>query len=160
MLATGRNAPQHPQQVASEGARRIGGDWCKAAAQAMPRGQHHRQLREQSLGFAHIGRVIGGGGIDIGVGMGTPIAAASSGTVFYSGEMGGYGLVVLIDHGNGMVTLYAHQSQLIAVKGQSVSRGTTVGLVGSTGHSTGPHLHFEVRLGANGNAVDPMGYLG
>lgn len=99
-------------------------------------------------------------GIDIGVGMGTPIAAASSGTVFYSGEMGGYGLVVLIDHGNGMVTLYAHQSQLIASKGQSVSRGTTIGLVGSTGHSTGPHLHFEVRLGSSGNAVDPMGYLG
>jgi len=99
-------------------------------------------------------------GIDIGVGMGTPIAAASGGTVFYSGEMGGYGLVVLIDHGNGMVTLYAHQSQLIAVNGQSVSRGTTIGLVGSTGHSTGPHLHFEVRLGSSGNAVDPMGYLG
>jgi septal ring factor EnvC (AmiA/AmiB activator) len=99
-------------------------------------------------------------GIDIGVGMGTPIAAASGGTVFFAGEMSGYGLVVLIDHGNGMVTLYAHQSQLMSVKGQSVARGTTIGLVGSTGHSTGPHLHFEVRLGSNGNAVDPMGYLG
>jgi murein DD-endopeptidase MepM/ murein hydrolase activator NlpD len=97
-------------------------------------------------------------GIDIGVGMGTPIAAAGSGTVFFSGEMSGYGNVVLIDHGNGMVTLYAHQSQLIATTGQYVSRGTTIGLVGSTGHSTGPHLHFEVRVG--GNAVDPMGYLG
>jgi murein DD-endopeptidase MepM/ murein hydrolase activator NlpD len=99
-------------------------------------------------------------GIDIGVGMGTPIAAADSGTIFYSGEMDGYGNVILIDHGNGIVTLYGHQSQLIATKGQYVTRGTTIGLVGSTGHSTGPHLHFEVRIGSNGMAVDPMGYLG
>ena len=70
------------------------------------------------------------------------------------------GNVILIDHGNGIVTLYAHQSQLLASKGQTVSRGATIGLVGSTGHSTGPHLHFEVRVGANGSAVDPMGYLG
>jgi septal ring factor EnvC (AmiA/AmiB activator) len=99
-------------------------------------------------------------GIDIGVGMGVPIAAASSGTVFFSGQMDGYGNVILIDHGNGIVTLYAHQSQLIASKGQYVGRGATIGLVGSTGHSTGPHLHFEVRIGASGMAVDPMGYLG
>jgi septal ring factor EnvC (AmiA/AmiB activator) len=99
-------------------------------------------------------------GIDIGVGMGVPIGAASSGTVFFSGQMDGYGNVILIDHGNGIVTLYAHQSQLIATKGQYVQRGATIGLVGSTGHSTGPHLHFEVRVGSNGNAVDPMGYLG
>jgi len=99
-------------------------------------------------------------GIDIGVGMGTPIAAAASGTVFFSGQMDGYGNVILIDHGNGIVTLYAHQSQLIAGKGQYVGRGATIGLVGSTGHSTGPHLHFEVRIGASGVAVDPMGYLG
>lgn len=99
-------------------------------------------------------------GIDIGVGMGVPIAAAAAGTVFYSGVMDGYGNVILIDHGNGIVTLYAHQSRLIASNGQYVGRGATIGLVGSTGHSTGPHLHFEVRLGSNGTAVDPMGYLG
>jgi len=99
-------------------------------------------------------------GIDIGVGMGTPIAAANSGTVFYAGEMDGYGNVVLIDHGNGIVTLYAHQSQVQTTKGAYVARGATIGLVGSTGHSTGPHLHFEVRIGASGMAVDPMGYLG
>ena len=99
-------------------------------------------------------------GIDIGAGMGTPIAAAGSGTIFYSGQMDGYGNVILLDHGNGIVTLYAHQSQLIATKGQYVNAGATIGLVGSTGNSTGPHLHFEVRTGSNGMAVDPMGYLG
>ena len=98
-------------------------------------------------------------GIDIGAGMGTPIAAAGSGTIFYSGQMDGYGNVILLDHGNGIVTLYAHQSQLIATKGQYVNAGATIGLVGSTGNSTGPHLHFEVRTGSNGVAVDPMGYL-
>jgi septal ring factor EnvC (AmiA/AmiB activator) len=96
-------------------------------------------------------------GIDIGVPMGTPIHAAAAGTVFFSGEISGYGYVVLIDHGKGMVTLYAHQSQLIATEGSSVAAGTVIGLVGSTGHSTGPHLHFEVRI--NNVAVDPMGYL-
>jgi murein DD-endopeptidase MepM/ murein hydrolase activator NlpD len=96
-------------------------------------------------------------GIDIGVGMGTPIHAAAAGTVFFSGVIDGYGNVILIDHGKGMVTLYAHQSQLIATQGSFVSAGQTIGLVGSTGHSTGPHLHFEVRI--NNVAVDPMGYL-
>lgn len=96
-------------------------------------------------------------GIDIGVPEGTPIHAAADGTVFYSGVMDGYGNVILIDHGGGLVTLYAHQSQLIAGNGQHVSRGETIGLVGSTGNSTGPHLHFEVRV--NGVAYDPLGYL-
>ena len=96
-------------------------------------------------------------GIDFGVGYGTPIRAADSGTVIYATWMSGYGNVIIIDHGRGISTLYAHQSSLAVGNGSRVSRGQVVGYVGSTGFSTGPHLHFEVRV--NGNPVDPMGYL-
>ncbi len=96
-------------------------------------------------------------GIDIGVGYGTPIHAADSGTVIYATWMGGYGNVVIIDHGRGISTLYAHQSRLAVGNGTRVARGQVIGYIGSTGLSTGPHLHFEVRL--NGNPVDPLGYL-
>jgi murein DD-endopeptidase MepM/ murein hydrolase activator NlpD len=96
-------------------------------------------------------------GVDFGVGYGTPILAADSGTVIYSTWMGGYGNVIIVDHGDGLSTLYAHQSSLAVGTGARVTRGQTVGYVGSTGFSTGPHLHFEVRV--NGNPVDPMGYL-
>jgi murein DD-endopeptidase MepM/ murein hydrolase activator NlpD len=95
-------------------------------------------------------------GIDIGAPCGTPIHAAASGTVIYSGWMDGYGNFVVIDHGNGLATAYGHQTT-IYVSGGSVSQGETIGTVGSTGHSTGCHLHFEVRV--NGNPVDPLGYL-
>jgi murein DD-endopeptidase MepM/ murein hydrolase activator NlpD len=95
-------------------------------------------------------------GIDIGAPCGTPIHAAASGTVLYSGWMDGYGNFVVIDHGNGLATAYGHQSAIL-VSGGSVSQGQTIGLVGSTGHSTGCHLHFEVRV--NGNPVNPLGYL-
>jgi murein DD-endopeptidase MepM/ murein hydrolase activator NlpD len=95
-------------------------------------------------------------GIDIGVPCGTPIHAAASGTVIYSGWADGYGNFTVIDHGNGLATAYGHQSA-IYVSGGSVSQGQTIGAVGSTGHSTGCHLHFEVRV--NGNPVDPLGYL-
>lgn len=97
-------------------------------------------------------------GIDIGVPIGTPIHASASGTVFFCGVMGGYGNVVLIDHGNGLVTLYGHQNNLACSNGQRVGSGQVIGYSGNTGHSTGPHLHFEVRR--NGTAVDPMQYLG
>ena len=96
-------------------------------------------------------------GIDIGASEGTPIYAAAGGTVFFAGPYGDYGNLTLVDHGDGMVTAYAHQSGFAVTSG-SVSRGQTIGYVGNTGHSTGPHLHFEVRIG--GTAVDPMGYLG
>ena len=95
-------------------------------------------------------------GIDIGVPCGTPIHAAASGTVIYSGWMDGYGNFVVIDHGNGLATAYGHQSA-IYVSGGSVSQGQSIGAVGSTGNSTGCHLHFEVRV--NGTPVDPLGYL-
>ncbi len=96
-------------------------------------------------------------GIDIAVGYGVPIHSAAAGTVIYASWMGGYGNVIIVDHGDGLSTLYAHQSSLAVGNGARVTRGQTVGYVGSTGFSTGPHLHFEVRV--NGNPVDPMGYL-
>jgi murein DD-endopeptidase MepM/ murein hydrolase activator NlpD len=95
-------------------------------------------------------------GIDIAVPYGTPIHAAASGTVIFAGWMGGYGNFVIIDHGGGLSTGYAHQSS-IAVGGGSVSQGQVIGYVGCTGHCFGPHLHFEVRV--NGTPVDPLGYL-
>lgn len=96
-------------------------------------------------------------GIDIGCSFGTPNRAAASGTVIYAGWLGGYGNLVVVDHGNGLSTAYAHASTIVVAVGQSVSQGETVSLVGSTGNSSGPHLHFEVRV--NGSAVDPLGYL-
>ena len=96
-------------------------------------------------------------GIDIGVPYGTPIHAAASGTVVLAGWTGGYGNYTCIDHGGGMATCYAHQSSYAVSSGARVSQGQVIGYVGSTGHSFGAHLHFEVRI--NGNPVDPLGYL-
>jgi murein DD-endopeptidase MepM/ murein hydrolase activator NlpD len=96
-------------------------------------------------------------GIDIAASSGTPIRAAASGTVIHAGWLGGYGNLVVIDHGNGLATAYAHASSILVGVGQQVAQGETVSLVGSTGHASGPHLHFEVRI--NGVAVDPLLYL-
>ncbi len=100
-------------------------------------------------------------GIDYGVPYGTPIKAANSGKVIYSGWYGGYGKVVILDHGSctgaPTTTLYAHMSQQKVSVGENVVRGQTVGLVGTTGYSTGPHLHFEVRI--NGKPQNPNNYL-
>jgi len=96
-------------------------------------------------------------GIDIGVPEGTPIHAAAAGTVVLAAWTGGYGNYTCIDHGGGLATCYAHQSAYAVSAGAHVSQGQVIGYVGSTGHSFGPHLHFEVRL--NGVPVDPLGYL-
>lgn len=96
-------------------------------------------------------------GIDIGAPQGSAIVAAGDGTVIYAGYRGGYGNTIMIDHGDGLVTLYAHQSSFNAGNGQSVSKGQRIGSVGSTGNSTGPHLHFETRV--NGVPKNPMGYM-
>jgi murein DD-endopeptidase MepM/ murein hydrolase activator NlpD len=96
-------------------------------------------------------------GIDIGVPTGTPIHAAASGTVVWCGWMSGYGNLVMIDHHNGLATLYGHQSRVAVACGQDVTTGDVVGYSGCTGFCTGPHVHFEVRV--NGTPVDPLGYL-
>ena len=96
-------------------------------------------------------------GIDIAVPTGTPVRAAGAGRVIYAGWLGGYGNLVVVDHGGGLSTAYAHNSSFAASVGQSVATGTVIALSGNTGNSSGPHVHFEVRVG--GNAVDPLGYL-
>lgn len=96
-------------------------------------------------------------GIDISVPEGTPIRAAASGTVILASAYGGYGNYTCIDHGSGLSTCYGHQSAFAVSTGQKVSQGQVIGYSGNTGASTGPHLHFEVRI--NGVAQDPMGYL-
>lgn len=97
-------------------------------------------------------------GVDLKATMGTDIVAAESGTVLFSGNKGGYGKTVIVDHGNGISTLYAHNSQLIVSVGQSVQRGQVISKAGTTGYSTGVHLHFEVRI--NGKHTDPAPYIG
>ena len=96
-------------------------------------------------------------GLDIGGDYGIPVHAAQGGTVTYAGWVSGYGNTVIIDHGGGITTLYGHNQSLAVSEGQSVSQGETISYCGSTGNSTGPHCHFEVRQ--NGEPVSPYGYL-
>lgn len=96
-------------------------------------------------------------GIDIGAPHGAPVKAADGGTVIYADWMSGYGNTVIVDHGGGISTLYAHLSGFAVGYGSRVGQGQDIAYVGSTGYSTGPHLHFEVRI--NGHHTNPLGYL-
>lgn len=96
-------------------------------------------------------------GVDLAAPFGSPIYATSDGVVSSADWRGGYGLFIALDHGGGVQTRYGHLSRLNVAAGQQVHKGDVIGLVGSTGLSTGPHLHYEVRL--NGQAVNPMPYL-
>ncbi len=96
-------------------------------------------------------------GIDISLAEGTPLRAAKAGNVVIAAYTGGYGNYTCIDHGGGLSSCYAHQSSYAVSPGDSVSQGEVIGYSGNTGSSTGPHLHFEIRV--NGSAVDPLGYL-
>lgn len=96
-------------------------------------------------------------GLDISTSLGTGIRPITSGTVVYAGYKGSYGNLVIIDHGNGIQSYYAHCSNIYVSQGQAVDSGTTISAVGSTGNSTGPHLHLEIRIG--GSPVNPQNYL-
>ena len=93
-------------------------------------------------------------GVDLAAPTGTPVSATGAGVVTFANWSGGYGLLVAVDHGNGMQTRFGHLSRLLVSNGQKVARGQLLGLVGSTGRSTGPHLHYEMRH--NGRAIDPL----
>jgi lipoprotein NlpD len=97
-------------------------------------------------------------GIDLAAPAGTPIKTAQEGTVLYAGEQRGYGLIVIVQHTNGLITLYAHNRDLRVKTGQTVRRSQVIATVGESGRTSGPHLHFEVRL--DGKPVDPLDYLG
>jgi murein DD-endopeptidase MepM/ murein hydrolase activator NlpD len=96
-------------------------------------------------------------GLDFGADYGSPIFAAQSGTVILAGWYGGYGQCVIVDHGNGTTTFYAHTSDLYVSEGETVQRGQAIAAIGTSGLSTGPHLHFEVRVG--GEPVNPVNYF-
>lgn len=96
-------------------------------------------------------------GIDISVPIGTPVKAAGKGVVVYAGWLAGYGKAVIIDHGYGIESVYGHNSQILVKVGQTVNRGDVIAKSGNTGRSTGPHVHFEIRV--NGSPVNPMKYL-
>lgn len=139
--------------------------FAQAGRAAMPADAHHPELGVEGTLTSHFGpRVdpINGTpgfhrGVDIGAPSGTAIHAVRAGRVIFAGPHGGHGNLVEIDHGNGVVTRYAHCSEIGVVPGQEVGENEVIGEVGTTGHSTGPHLHFEVQV--DGRAVDPLAYF-
>jgi murein DD-endopeptidase MepM/ murein hydrolase activator NlpD len=118
---------------------------------------------ELTDGFGGRSNPFGGGsfefhtGQDIATLWGTPVSAAATGKVIFAGWQNGYGQIVIVDHGGGLTTRYGHLSHVDVVDGQKIARGETLGRVGSTGRSTGPHLHYEVRI--NDEPVNPKQYL-
>jgi len=114
-------------------------------------------------GFGGRGNPFGGGsfefhsGQDIDAALGDPVVAGGSGTVSFTGWQNGYGQLIVIDHGGGLTTRYGHLSHIDTEQGQTIARGQFIGRVGSTGRSTGPHLHYEVRF--NDEPVNPLQYL-
>lgn len=142
--------------------------WSGAAADAQPpalpvQRSQPAALPRLSSGFGRRSDPIHGAnamhrGIDIPGALGTPVRASAAGIVRFAGSAGGYGRMVELDHGDGLVTRYGHLSQLLVAPGASVTQGETIALMGATGRATGPHLHFEVRT--YGRAVNPLGYFG
>ncbi len=145
----GASRPGAPARV--DGVRRQGWSWPLPEQGSISSGFG---LREHPVSGSHRMHH----GLDLAAPEGTPVLAASAGRVVHAGPAGAYGLLVEIDHGDGIVTRYAHQSAIVVAVGDEVEAGTPLGAVGSTGRSTGPHLHFEVRRG--GAPVDPVTYQG
>ncbi len=143
VVARGAGAPKVQVAMASRGSGVASGFiWPLHGPIASPFGYRHGRLHT---------------GIDIDAPTGTPYVAALSGTVIAAQWDGGYGKMILVDHGNGVVTRYAHSSAFLVSVGQHVSQGQPIGRVGTTGNTTGPHLHFEIIL--NGTPVNPLNYL-
>lgn len=143
VVAQGAGAPKVQVAMASRGTGVASGFiWPLHGPIASPFGYRHGSLHT---------------GMDIDAPTGTPYVAALGGTVIAAQWDGGYGKMILVDHGNGVVTRYAHSSAFLVSVGQHVSQGQPIGRVGSTGNTTGPHLHFEIIL--NGTPVNPMNYL-
>jgi murein DD-endopeptidase MepM/ murein hydrolase activator NlpD len=105
----------------------------------------------------YAGRIKMHEGLDVGAPIGTPIVAPADGVVTFSGPKPGFGNFVQLDHGYGVETIFGHASTLAVKKGQKISRGDKIATVGNTGYSTGPHVHYEVRV--NGTPVDPLYYV-
>ena len=146
-----RRAAQNKGSSGSSGGSGGGGGWASGTGQLMwPTSGSVSSHYGPRNGRTHQG-------VDISAPHGTSIVAADSGTVVTSTYAGGYGNYIVIAHGNGMTTLYAHMSSRAVGVGASVSKGQYIGSVGSTGNSTGPHLHFEVSV--NGSRVNPLNML-
>jgi murein DD-endopeptidase MepM/ murein hydrolase activator NlpD len=152
---------EQSRQIAAEIRRQTGGDsgeYLGSGKFTWPAPGHTRITSSYGMRFHPILKVNKlHTGVDIGAPKGANIVAAENGTVMEVGNRGGYGLIVMLNHGGNLVTLYAHASKTLVKVGQEVKKGEPIAKVGSTGYSTGPHLHFEVR--ENGNPVNPMPYL-
>lgn len=147
--ATRSRALPAKTKVAPKKARHLGGGWVRPsyAGIVSPYGMRWGRMHE---------------GIDFGASFGTPIHAIGDGVVVgagYLADEGGYGQLTLIRHAGGIVSAYAHQSRMIVRAGDRVTAGEVIGYVGATGHVTGPHLHFEIRMSTHGGQVNPSTWL-